>query len=64
MNISDNLLGVHDAEEHHIVDALLDKVHSDPMNRYRHRVAKPVLDDADIMGREVPESVDIGPDAT
>src|SRR5262249_42447411 len=61
VDVSNDLFGIHDIEKHHIIDSLLNKIHTNPVYRKRRGVSQPVLDDADIVRRKIPQCVDIGP---
>src|SRR6516162_8305653 len=63
MNVCDDLSGILKAEEDDVIDAVLHVSHAPAANGNWLRVAKPVLNDADIVRSKVPQGVDVGTDA-
>src|SRR5262249_24167197 len=63
MNVGDDLPGILKTEEDNVIDAILHVSHALAANGDWLRVAKPVLNDADIVRGKVPEGVDVGTDA-
>src|SRR6478672_4429540 len=63
MNVCDDLPGILKAKKDNIIDAILHVSHALAANGNRLRIAKPILDDADIVRGKIPEGVDIGTDA-
>src|SRR5947207_15942366 len=59
MNVRDDLSGILKVKEDNVIDSFLHVGHALAANRNRIRVAEPILDDADIVGSEVPEGVDV-----
>src|SRR4029077_2370031 len=64
MNVCDDLPGILKAKKDNIIDAVLHVSHALAANGNWLWIAKPILDDADVVRGKVPEGVDIGPDAT
>src|SRR5262249_1705696 len=64
MNVCDDLSGILQSKKDNVIDSFLHVSHALAANRNRFRIAKPILDDADIVRRKVPERVDVGTDAT
>src|SRR5437879_3410676 len=62
VNVCDDLPGIFKAQEDNIVDPVLHVSHALTSDGDRLGVAKPILNDADIVGGEVPERVDVGTD--
>ena len=60
MDVYDDLSGIFEVKENNVVDPFLHVSHALAANRNRLRIAKPILNDADIVGSKVPEGVDIG----
>src|SRR2546423_34013 len=63
VNVCDDLSGILKAKKDNIVDPLLHVSHALASNRNRLPIAKPVLNDADIVRGKVPERIDIRTDA-
>src|SRR5262249_45786906 len=63
MNVCDDLSGILKTEEDNVIDAILHVSHALAANGNWLRIAKPVLNDADIVGGKVPEGIDVGTDA-
>src|SRR4029077_8789454 len=63
MNVCDDLPGILQAKKDNVIDAVLHVSHALAANGNRLRIAKPILDDADIVRGKVPEGVDVGTDA-
>src|SRR5947207_12716368 len=60
MNVCDDLPGIFEIKENNVVDPFLHVSHALAANGDRLWVAQPILNDADIVGSEVPEGVDVG----
>src|SRR6266513_5829799 len=63
MNVCDDLSRIFKTKKDNVIDPFLHVGHALTADGNRLRVAKPILNDADIVGREVPEGVDVGTDA-
>ena len=62
MNVCDDLSGILKAKEDNVIDPFLHVSHALTSDGDRLGVAKPILNDADIVGGEVPERVDVRTD--
>ena len=60
VNVCDDLARIFEIKENNVVDPFLHVSHALAANGDRLWVAKPILNDADIVGSEVPEGVDVG----
>src|SRR5262245_1215628 len=60
MDVCDDLPGILEVKENNVVDPFLNVSHALPANGDRSGVAQPVLNDANVVRREVPQSVDVG----
>jgi hypothetical protein len=58
-----HLVRIHDVEEDDVVNPVLDVRHAEPRHGLRFGIAEPVLNDADIVWREIPQRVDVRSDA-
>src|SRR5207245_9211445 len=59
VDVRDDLSRVFKVEEDNVIDSFLHVGHALAADRNRFRIAQPILNDADVMGGEVPEGVDI-----
>src|SRR6266700_6685490 len=62
VNVCDDLSRILKAKEDNVIDPFLHVSHALTSDGDRLWVAKPILNDADIVGGEVPERVDVGTD--
>ena len=63
VNVCDDLSGILKAKKDNVIDSFLHVSHALAPDRNRLRIAKPILNDADIVRGKVPERVDVGTNA-
>src|SRR6516165_175032 len=60
VDVGNDLSRILQIKKNNIIDSILHIGHALSGNRDRFWVSKPILDDADVMGRKIPERIDIG----